>query len=174
MFWSFIMRLSGILDFDWSVVTFQGLIFSDNDRLQQQVCITDLKCEMCICNVQMWILFICSHQLFYFIKKALSSERIKYLNLNQYFAFCPDQFGWVYFVIIIVWMYIMSVTNPGHELCSTHPSHGLSHHTVSHRSLKDYISHHPLHQHSCLHWSRTHLQTITQSPSPNHTHTHTT
>ncbi len=48
-----------------------------------------------------------------------------------------------------------------------------SHHTVSHRSLKDYISHHPLHQHSCLHWSRTHLQTITQSPSPNHTHTHT-
>ncbi len=55
----------------------------------------------------------------------------------------------------------------------THPSHGLSHHTVSHRSLKDYISHHPLHQHSCLHWSRTHLQTITQSPSPNHTHTHT-
>ncbi len=48
-----------------------------------------------------------------------------------------------------------------------------SHHTVSHRSLKDYISHHTLHQHSCLHWSRTHLQTITQSPSPNHTHTHT-
>ncbi len=44
-------------------------------------------------------------------------------------------------------------------------------HTVTDLT-KDYISHHPLHLHSCLHWSRTHLQTITQSPSPNHTHTH--
>ncbi len=31
------------------------------------------------------------------------------------------------------------------------------------------ISHHPLHRHSCSHWSRTHLRTISQSPSPNHT-----
>ncbi len=52
----------------------------------------------------------------------------------------------------------------------TYPSHWLSHHTVSHRSLKDCISHHPLHQHSCSHWSRLHLRTISQSPSPNHTH----
>ncbi len=41
------------------------------------------------------------------------------------------------------------------------------------RSLIDCISHHPLHQHSCSHWSRLHLFTISQSPSPNHTHTHT-
>ncbi len=31
------------------------------------------------------------------------------------------------------------------------------------------ISHHPLHRHSCSHGSRTHLRTISQSPSPNHT-----
>ncbi len=43
----------------------------------------------------------------------------------------------------------------------------------SYRSLIDCISHHPLHQHSCSHWSRLHLFTISQSPSPNHTHTHT-
>ncbi len=52
----------------------------------------------------------------------------------------------------------------------TLPSQDFSH---SYRSLKDYIPHHPLHQHSCLHWSRTHLNTISQSSSPNHTHTHT-
>ncbi len=52
----------------------------------------------------------------------------------------------------------------------THPSHWLSHYTDSYRSLRNYISHHPLHWHSCSHWSRLHLRTISQSPSPNHTH----
>ncbi len=68
------------------------------------------------------------------------------------------------------------VTNPVHALPFIHHQRSLAHHidsctTELLHTISKYNSHHPLAltSHIWLHWSRSHLRTITQSLSPNHT-----
>ncbi len=66
----------------------------------------------------------------------------------------------------ILSMHFRSFTTRGHSLTTlTLALHELLH------TISKYNSHHPLAltSHSWLHWSRSHLRTITQSLSPNHT-----
>ncbi len=77
---------------------------------------------------------------------------------------------WVWDVYLtvsrILSMHFRSFTTRGHSLTTlTLALHELLH------TISKYNSHHPLAltSHSWLHWSRSHLRTITQSLSPNHT-----
>ncbi len=64
----------------------------------------------------------------------------------------------------ILSMQFRSLTTRGHSFTTL----TLTPHYCCH-SPSNCISHHPLHWHSCSHWSRSHLRTLTQSLSPNHT-----
>ncbi len=70
------------------------------------------------------------------------------------------------FMSRILSMHFRSFTTRGHSLTTlTLALHELLH------TITKYNSHHPLAltSHSWLHWSRSHLRTLTQSLSPNHT-----